>query len=306
MANHPLRWVGALLGAATTAGLTMAALAPAPLVLAGRGTAGQATASVAARARPAARPVPDYSHIVVVIEENKAYSQIIGNAAAPYINSLASHGALFTRSFGVTYPSQPNYLALLAGSTFGLTSDSCPHTFSAANLGSELRAAGLSYSGYSESMPSQGYLGCRSGRYWRKHNPTADFRNLPGSVNKTFAQFPSGYAKLPTVSFVDANLVDDMHSGSIGQGDRWLKAHLGGYLTWAKTHNSLLILTWDTDNRAAGNHIATLFAGAHISPGRYRETINHYNVLRTIEQAYGLPHVGKSASAAPVTNVFSG
>jgi hypothetical protein len=155
-------------------------------------------------------------------------------------------------------------------------------------------------------MPSQGYKGCKSGEYARKHNPAPDFSNLPGKVNKTFAQFPTDYGKLPKVAFIDPNLLDDMHSASIAAGDSWLQAHMNGYVQWAQTHNSLLILTWDSDNTKSGNHIATLFVGANIVPGQYSETINHYNVLRTIEQAYGLPYAGQSASAAPITDVFSG
>jgi hypothetical protein len=288
------RRAGAVLGAAVTAALALATGSPAV-----------AQARVPAGVRAA--QIPHYSHIVVVIEENKPYSRIIGNTAqAPYINSLATQGAVFTQSFGVTYPSQPNYLALFAGSTFGVTTDNCPQTFSAANLGSELRAAGLTYSAYSESMPSQGYKGCTSGEYARKHNPTADFSNLPGKVSKTFAQFPTNYGKLPKVAFVAPNLLHDMHSASIAMGDSWLQANMNGYVQWAQAHNSLLILTWDTDNTKSGNHIPTLFVGANIVPGRYSETISHYNVLRTIEQAYGLPYAGQSASAAPITDVFSG
>jgi acid phosphatase len=286
------RRAAAVLGAAAAVALALAAPSPA-----------------GAQARHGARvaQIPRYSHIVVVIEENKPYSRIIGNTAqAPYINSLAAEGAVFTQSYGVTYPSQPNYLALFAGSTFGVTTDDCPQTFSAANLGSELRAAGVTYDSYSESMPRQGYKGCKSGEYARKHNPAPDFSNLPGKVNKTFAQFPSSYARLPKVSFVDPDLIHDMHSASIAMGDSWLQANLGSYVTWAQKHNSLLILTWDTDNTKDGNHIPTLFVGAHITPGQYSETINHYNVLRTIEQAYGLPYAGESASATPITNVFSG
>ena len=317
MNSMTTRRAGALAGAAATAALALTALAPAgvsPAQARARPASGQAQPATG-QAEPAtgqARPasgqaqIPRYSHIVVVIEENHSYSKIIGNSTAPYINSLASRGALFTRSYGITYPSEPNYLALLAGSTFGLTSDSCPHRFSAANLGSELLAAGLSYKSYSESMPKQGYLGCKSGEYARKHNPATDFTNLPGKVNKTFAQFPSSYARLPKVSFVDPNLLDDMHSASVARGDSWLQANIGGYANWAQAHNSLLILTWDTDNKKAGNHIATIFVGTHIVPGQYSETINHYNVLRTIEQAYGLPYAGQSASAAPITDVFSG
>src|SRR5436853_945222 len=82
--------------------------------------------------------VPRPDHVVVVMEENHSYSEIIGSSAAPYINGLASQGALFTDSYGVEHPSQPNYLDLFSGSNQGITDDSCPHTFSAPNLGSEL------------------------------------------------------------------------------------------------------------------------------------------------------------------------
>jgi phosphatidylinositol-3-phosphatase len=278
--------------------------AAAPLALS---VVAAAPAGALAAPAPAVRfaQIPDYSHIVLVIEENKAYSEIIGSSKAPYINSLASEGALFTQSYGITYPSEPNYMALLAGSTFGLTADTCPFSTSAANLGSELLAAGLSYAGYSESMPRQGYEGCNNGEYARKHNPTANCTDLPKTVNKTFAEFPTDYADLPTVSFVDPNLVDDMHSASITMGDTWLQDNMSGYINWAMNNNSLFILTWDTDNGKSDNHIPTLFVGANIVPGQYSETINDYNVLRTIEQAYGLPYAGNSATATPITDVFS-
>src|SRR5215472_3357546 len=167
--------------------------------------------------------VPSYSHIVVVMEENHSYSQIIGSAQAPYINSLAKQGALFTNSHAITHPSEPNYMAITSGSTYGLSSDVCPFSTSKANIGSELIAAKLSYADYSESMPSQGYEGCTSGEYARKHNPAANYTDLPSSVSQTFVQFPpsSDYASLPTVSLVDPNLRDDMHDGTIAAGDSW-------------------------------------------------------------------------------------
>jgi acid phosphatase len=255
----------------------------------------------------AAASVPEYSHIVVVFEENHSYSQIIGSSSAPYINSLASSNVLFTNSHAITHPSEPNYMAFTSGSTYGLTSDKCPFATSHANLGSELIAAGMSYSDYSESMPAQGYKGCTSGEYARKHNPAANYTDLPGSSNKTFAKFPSSanYAKLPTVSFVDPNLLDDMHDGTIAEGDTWLKDNMSAYVTWAASHNSLLIVTWDENDGSTGNQIATIFAGANLNPGQYSENITHYTVLRTIEAAYSLKALGASASVSPITDVFS-
>jgi acid phosphatase len=95
-----------------------------------------------------------------------------------------------------------------------------------------------------------------------------------------------------------------MHDGTISQGDSWLKNHFSRYVAWATASNSLLIVTWDEDDGSAGNQVATIFAGAHIRAGRYGQNISHYNVLRTIEQAYGLKALGRSASAPPVTGVF--
>ncbi|MBS2962257.1 putative Ig domain-containing protein [Actinocrinis puniceicyclus] len=261
--------------------------------------------AVSAPARAAAGlPKPD--HLVVVIEENHSFSDVIGSSSAPYINSLASQGADFTQSFAITHPSEPNYLALFAGTTEGLTSDSCPHTYSDPNLGSELLAAGLTFTGYEESMPSDGYTGCTSGEYARKHNPWVNFTNAPASGNRTFAAFPTDFSTLPTVSIVVPNLLDDMHDGTVAQGDTWLHDNVDAYAQWAKTHNSDLIVTWDEDDNSSNNQIPTIAVGANVKPGTYGETINHYDVLRTIEDFYNLGHAGSSASATPITDAFTG
>jgi hypothetical protein len=264
-----------------------------------------AGALLAVAAPAAAAAVPRPAHVVIVIMENHARSQIVGSSSAPYINSLAKSGANFTQSYAITHPSEPNYLALFSGSTQGLTNDSCPHTYSGANLGSQLLAARLSFRSYSESMPSAGYTGCTSGAYARKHNPAINFTNVPKPDNLTLGSFPTTYANLPTVSYVDPNLNDDMHDGTIAQGDSWLKNHLGGYATWAKTHNSLLIVTWDEDNDTARNNIATIFTGQHVKTGTYTERITHYRVLRTIEDAYGLGHAGAAANTSPISDIWN-
>jgi len=249
--------------------------------------------------------VPRPDHVVVVIEENHSGAEIVGNANAPYITSLATGGASFTASYAVTHPSQPNYVALFSGSTQGLTDDSCPHSYSASSLGDQLLGAGLTFTGYSESLPSPGYTGCVSGAYARKHNPWIDFPAIPASANQPFSAFPSDYSMLPAVSFVIPNLQNDMHDGTVAQGDAWLKASLSGYIEWAKTHNSLFVLTFDEDDNTAANRIATIFTGQQVAPGNYAETINHYNVLRTLEDAYGLPGLGAAATSTPITDVWA-
>jgi len=285
-------------------------LVAAGLVLAlaaGGGTtalASHAEDAPAAAALVSAVPRPD--HVVVVLFENKAYNQIIGSSQAPYFNSLASQGAKFTQSFARTHPSQPNYIALFSGTRQGVSDDSCPQSFpSEVNLGSQLIAAGLTFKGYSEGLPSTGYTGCSTGKYRRKHNPWVNFGNVPAASNVAYSTFPTDYTKLPTVSFVIPDMCSDMHDCSIGTGDTWLKNNLDAYAQWAKTHNSLLIVTFDEDNQSSVNQITTLFVGQRVKRGSYSEQINHYSVLRTIEDAYGLTPINNAATATPITDVWS-
>lgn len=252
-----------------------------------------------------AQTIPMAKHVVVVVEENHSYSEIMGNSQAPYINTLASEGAVFTNSYGVTHPSEPNYLALFSGSTHGVTTDNCPLTFSSGALESQLLSAGETFKGYSEELPSAGSMVCSYKEYARKHVPWTDFSTGKSADNLPFTSFPSSnFGNLPTVSFVIPDLMDDMHDGSIQQGDAWLQQHLLNYVTWARNNNSLLIVTFDEDDSTSGNHILTLFVGPMVKPGQYTETISHYNVLRTVEQMYKLPYLGKAAGAAPITNVW--
>jgi phosphatidylinositol-3-phosphatase len=249
--------------------------------------------------------IPGINRVVMVIEENHAFQQIIGSPAAPYINSLASRGALMTESFALTHPSQPNYLELFSGSTQGVVDDSFPGRFNAPNLASELLAKHRSFGGFSESLPATGYLGWSApGGYVRRHNPWSDFSNVPPSENLPFARFPTDFTRLPTVSYVVPNLADDMHDGTVQQGDLWLAGHLAPYVRWAESHNSLLVVTWDEDDEAHGNRIATLFVGSMVQPGRYGEFITHANVLRTIEAMYALPFAGNTAGVHAITDVW--
>ncbi|MFF4485541.1 alkaline phosphatase family protein [Streptomyces sp. NPDC001544] len=257
----------------------------------------------------AAGAVPTPDHVVVVVMENHAYSQVIGSSSAPYINSLKTGGANLTQSYAITHPSQPNYYALFSGSTQGVTDDSCvrPGFSSAANLASEAIAAGRTWASYNESLPSQGSTTCSSGDYAQKHNPWFGFGNVPTSTAKTFAQFPTDYSTLPQISFVTPNLCSDMHDCSVSTGDTWLKNNLGAYATWAKTHNSLLVVTFDEDNRLSGNRIPTVLYGQPVTAGSSSATTyNHYDLLRTLEDTQGLTaHAGNAASAKDITGIWA-
>ena len=251
-----------------------------------------------------AEPPPD--HIVVVIFENKHRSSVIGSGQAPYLDKLADTGASMTRSYGITHPSQPNYLALFSGSTHGVTSNACPQNLGKAdNLGHQLRKSGRTFVGYAESLPKTGFRGCGSGRYLRKHNPWVNFGTLPASTNRPFTEFPRDYRKLPTVAFVSPNMCHDMHDCSIRTGDRWMKKHFRRYARWAPLNNSLLIVTFDENAGGSTHSIPTIIVGANVRPGVYTERLDHYGLLRTIEDAYGLPRLGRAKAASPVSKIWT-
>jgi hypothetical protein len=243
-------------------------------------------------------------HIVVVVEENHSYNQIVGSSDAPYMQSLIQKGALFTNAHGVTHPSQPNYLALFSGSTQGVTDDSCNKPFTGTNLASELINAKLTFTGYSEDMPKAGYTGCSTKGYARKHNPWVQFTNVPAELNRPLSDFPQDFSKLPAVSFVIPNHQNDMHDGTVKQADDWLKTNTDAYVKWAETHHSLLIVTWDEDDFAKENHIPLIVVGPMVKTGQYNENVTHLNVLRTIEDIYHLPLLRDTHQIEPITSIW--
>jgi hypothetical protein len=325
-----------------------------------------------APAQPGSSPIPEltsashpaglprYDHIVIVVEENKDYDEVIGSAAAPYINTvLKAEGGNFTRMYGEEHYSQGNYFWLFSGGNQSVGfHDQVPTTlFMSRNLGEQLitkckptqpYTQCLSFKGYAEGLPSIGSTvdavqkdGCNQDCtiYGRKHVPWISFANVPNgravetSSDLRFEDFPRDFSQLPTVAFVIPNLENDMHNGSVipdmvRRGDDWLRTHIDPYYQWAKSHNSLLILTFDENNdkrkyvgltnpavnvtdeytKDLQNRTVTIFAGAHIKPGDYEERpagINHVTILRTIEAMYGLSRSGAqqpNAAAAGITD----
>jgi phosphatidylinositol-3-phosphatase len=282
-------------------------------------------AAAAAGAPNGSSNISRYDHIVIVVEENKDYDQIIGNPKAPYLNKLAMEGANFTRMFAEEHNRQGNYFWLFSGSNQGVGFHNLvPRSkFNTSNLGEQLIIKGLSFKGYAQSLPAMGSEaevtppGCRYPcLYGRKHVPWISFANVPNgttiatSSNLRFEDFPADFGDLPAVAFVIPDMDHDMHNGeaadSVPAGDRWLQANLDGYYQWAKGHSSLLIVTFDetqdksgaaglTDpaHRSDPNRIATIFAGAGVKRGHaVNDRLTHVNILRTIEAIYGLPKSG--------------
>nr|WP_301332205.1 alkaline phosphatase family protein [Petropleomorpha daqingensis] len=260
-------------------------------------------ASSGSTTAPGEVPTPD--HVLVVVFENKDAASVVGAPEAPYLTSLAAAGATFTDAHGVTHPSQPNYVALFAGSPLGVVDDSCPHSFEASNLAGQLLAAGRTFVGYSEDLPAAGDTSCRAGRYARKHNPWVDFPALPPEVNQPAGALPADFADLPTVAFLVPNLCNDMHDCGVPAGDAWAKAHLPAYVGWARTHDSLLVVTFDEDEGSRDNLIPTFMVGPMVKPGSTPQRIDHYSVLRTLEDMYGLPPLGEAASRQPISGIWT-
>ena len=279
---------------------------------------------------------PRYDHVVIVMEENRTAGQIMGDLVnAPYINSLASGGVKIGAMFAEVHPSQPNYIHLFSGDHQGVTDDNLPPNFSTTptatypfrtpNLAAELIAAGFTFAGYSEELESAGtndwadydpHSATNPGIYYRrKHVPWANWvakvspipaNQLSTNVNLCFTNFPSDYSQLPTVSFVIPNQLHDMHDGSRKQGDDWLRDNMDRYAQWAKTNNSLLIVSWDEDDYNSVNQIPTIFYGAGLRDGTtVGGTWTHHNILRTIEDMYGTAHAGNAGSVRPIIGAFT-
>ena len=132
---------------------------------------------------------------------------------------------------------------------------------------------------------------------------------IPIATNQPFNAFPTDFTQLPTVCYVVPNQNNDMHNGAfpanLTTADNWLYKNLNNYIQWAKTHNSLFILSFDEDDNTGSNQIATIFFGQMVKPGKYSELIDHYCILRTIEDIYGLSYACNASSAASITDIWN-
>jgi acid phosphatase len=261
--------------------------------------------------------VPYHDHVVIVILENKDYGDIIGDKNAPYINNLLKDAncALLEKYFALTHPSQPNYIMMFSGDDQGVILDFDPFVyllpFTTQNLGGSLIDSGYSFIGYSEDLPSAGYTGSDQGEWARKHCPWVNWQDaskngIPSTCNLLFTSFPTNYDSLPTLCFVIPNLINDMHDGTVAQGDAWVKANMDAYAQWAKTHNSLLIITFDeTESYISNNKVPAIFVGENVVGGPYGNVkYDHYDLLKTLEEMYGLPYAGESANGILIEEIW--
>jgi hypothetical protein len=272
---------------------------------------------------PAAGAVPSFSHVFVIVMENHEYNSVIGNPAAPYTNGLVANYGLATNYFGVSHPSLPNYLALTAGSTFGIASDCTTCFVSATNIADQLEGSGRSWKAYMEDMPVPCYAGASSGNYAMKHNPFMyynDIRNNPTRCAAHVAPFTQFWVDMssglvPDFVWITPNMCNDMHDCPVGTGDAWLRSVVPTITGSAAFRNGgALFITWDEGSSNAGccsgswgGHVPTLVIAPNaISGFRSATAENHYGLLRTIEDGFHLSHLGAAgwASNLPLREYF--
>ena len=288
---------------------------------------------------------PHYDHIFLIVNENTNYSNVIGSPEAPEINALASGYGIATHYTGVGDPSEPNYVAMLGGSTFGLSDDNPyfwpGHSISAPNLPSQLEAAGLTWKAYIQALPYAGYRGyCYPAKclgipdsdmlFASKHDGLDNFANLqtPAEFAKQtpYSQLAADLAagSVPNFSYIIPTQCQDMHgappwctdSGKAGDpyeneleatADAFTGATVNEITSspmW-ETGNNAIILTSDEGN-TANSTIATVVVTNHGPRGvKDNTSSDHYSLLASMEDAFGLPCLQNACSATPMTPLFT-
>jgi phosphatidylinositol-3-phosphatase len=254
-----------------------------------------------------------------MVMENREYGAIVGNLNAPYLNSLIGSYGLATNYNAVSHPSEPNYIALFAGSTLGVTTDG-RYDLDASNLADQLDAAGKTWHVYEQDYPgncspASSALGGvdlmgLAGFYFRKHNPAISFTNISGD--------PARCAAITSLSSFDPsdanfelivpNTFNDMHSSPTVIGDAFLKDFVPLITNSSAFAHGLLVITWDegTSDIGVGGHVATLVISAlQARPGIQSSVAHdHYSLLRTIEDALGVPCLANSCQANNLSEFF--
>ena len=277
------------------------------------------------RPQPSALPSSPSSgqpHVLMIVEENQGYNatQTDCGTANDYFCQLASEYASVVPWYGATHPSLPNYLALTSGSTDACRSDGCSGPYSVSNLGNQLSQAGTPWTAYMESMPSPCYTGISAGEYAKKHDPFVFYSDLlqsnacaqhvvpyPGASGLVSALDGRG---APDFVWITPNLIDDMHDGTVAQGNAWLAANLRPVLSsaWFTDYRSTVIVTEDENDEepsggccgdAAGGQIPELVISRNSEgKGIISLTGDQYGTLRTVEEAFHLPLLGAAANSA--------
>ncbi len=263
---------------------------------------------------PAAAQNARFGHVVVVVEENHNYGDVVANGSAPYLNGLANQYGLATNYFANGHPSIPNYFELTTGKTLTLIDALTPDVFPVSddNVVRELIAAGKSWKSYAEDLPSIGYTGGDTGKYAVSHNPLAymtDVQNVPAQKQNLapFTNFSVDLSdgNLPEYSFVVPNLCNDGHDCPLATADNWLKTNIDPLIqSPIFQQDGLLIIVFDeadlTDFTAGGGHVAAIVVSP-LSKSGYKSIAfyQHQSVLRLTLEGLGVTKLPGDAASAP-------
>ena len=270
---------------------------------------------------------PTYTHVIWIFMENHSFSDIISNAAqAPYINSLAAECGLATNYHNISHPSLPNYIAAtsgLSGRALKTFNPDCSPSKKCSTPAPSIFGEGETWKAYQESMPAN-CNPANSGEYAVRHNPPPYYTTLAGcsSLDVPYTQLASDLTNgtLPAFSFITPNLIDDMHDGTIADGDNWLASNLPTILNSPEyqSGSTAVFITWDegtggkTGESCATNttdpscQVATIVISPSTPVGVTSGALfNHYSLLGTTEQLLGLPALGQAAGAATMTAAFN-
>lgn len=266
--------------------------------------------------------MPHSNHVVIVMEENRSYSSVVGHTSVwPNLNNLIHEGALATHYYANDHPSIGNYFMLTTGQII-TTNDSSRTVRNVANIARRMLSSGTSFRIYAEGV-SRGYLGGNTGLYLIRHNPFALLSDIADSKTVAYAhlypftQFATDVANgtLPKYSFIIPNIDHDAHSGSAQQADTWLHskviARLSTDSSWEPGGSGVLIVDFDesvdSDTAHGGGHVAAVMWGPIVKAG-YKQTSStvykHQSMLRTEMRLLGLSNPPGAAATAPVMSEF--
>lgn len=238
--------------------------------------------------------VPHLSHVVVVVFENHERSEVLGSGNAPTFDSLASRYVDLTNYYATTHPSLPNYLQLVSGSTQGISSDCTSCRAPGTSIGTLLTRAHKTWAAYAEGFPS-------SSNYAKKHVPFLYFAGQSSHV-KPLTAFHA--RSLPAFAFVAPDLCNDMHDCGVAIGDKWLSKFIRPLLAVPRTA-VFIVFDEGSSDAHGGGHVPAIVAGTAVRAGvSSSQPASHYVVLRTIEDALGLAHLGASARARPLAGIW--
>jgi hypothetical protein len=250
------------------------------------------------------------TRVMMVVLENTDYAAALGQ---PFLASLAARGAVLTHFSAEAHPSQPNYIAMIAGSTYGISSDANV-TLDGRHIGDLLEAKGLQWKVYAEGYPGNCYLGSAAGTYVRKHVPFLSFKDVQDDkarcariVNASDLTKDVANRTLADYSLYVPDLNDDGHDTGVAYADHWLSGTFGPLLQDPRFANGLLfIVTFDENEHAqlGGNRVLTIMVGDAVSPGTILDAeYSHYSLLRLVEDEFGLGSLGLNDARAAVIGI---